>query len=399
MIAPGSPDYGVDQRAIQLLDGHAGLHEIGISGEGVVVGLIDSGLSHGPLTPWLRTRSSVVPGVDPDDTDGHGTRIATSIIQGAPGVLISSIRVFDARGRVFRHLVARGIAAAREDAAVTQLNLSLELERTPQLCRDDAPCVACRAVTEATGSGLLVIVAGGNTGLRGGALTCPGAAEGAFTILATSGPAESRRPALVRAYDSGTSISAALVSAGCVLLRSVFPDSTSTELQAALQATSTSLLSAPGIKTPHFYRAYRYLAHLRAGHRVDVTRAETLARSAVQRMGRPSGGDQGTEATVAMLKEAISLAPWGARLHLALASVVRDIDALTATAAITEALRLEWAIDEAHSLLSYLLARSGDARGSAVEVAIASKLKAGDQLGAADELLAGLAGGMAPANV
>lgn len=140
-----------------LLTGAKKLHEAGLTGKGVKVAVIDSGVDHehagfnGKVTKqkWYRSGSSLT-------EDDHGTHVAGTIHFMAPGAEIYDYRVFGATGSV-------GVTKAIEKAirqAVTDgchvINMSLG---------GPVPSPGIEAaIKEATNSGILCVCAAGNEG-------------------------------------------------------------------------------------------------------------------------------------------------------------------------------------------------------------------------------------------
>jgi serine protease AprX len=286
----------------------------GVTGAGVTVAVVDSGISaHPALAGKVIANVSKVSG-DPstDDAHGHGTHIAgiiagnssaskyvTPLYQGgiAPDVKLVNVRVLGADGTGWTSDVIAGIEWVIENRAkynIRAINLSLGHPVTEPSVTDPL----CVAVMKATASGIVVIVSAGNSGKAAdgrpilGGITSPGNSPYAITVGAmnTKGTVKrsddvmttysSRGPTkfehavkpdvvapgnkivsleasgsyLQRNYPqfhmagkwgnsymhlSGTSMSAAIVTAGAALLMQGNPKITTTQLKIALQAGST----------------------------------------------------------------------------------------------------------------------------------------------------------------
>jgi subtilisin family serine protease len=102
----------------------------GLTGEGVRVAVVDSGIH--PANPHIgRSPGSgvrILPNgdVDADSVDriGHGTAVAAAILEKAPGVDLMAVRVFDRTLATSAEVLARGISWAAEHGA-RLINLSL----------------------------------------------------------------------------------------------------------------------------------------------------------------------------------------------------------------------------------------------------------------------------------
>jgi serine protease AprX len=286
----------------------------GVTGAGVTVAVVDSGISaHPALAGKVIANVSKISG-DPstDDAHGHGTHIAgiiagnsnaskyvTPLYQGgiAPDVKLVNVRVLGADGTGWTSDVIAGIEWVIENRAkynIRAINLSLGHPVTEPSVTDPL----CIAVMKATASGIVVIVSAGNSGKAAdgrpilGGITSPGNSPYAITVGAmnTKGTVKrsddvmttysSRGPTkfehavkpdvvapgnkivsleasgtyLQRNYPqfhmagkwgnsymhlSGTSMSAAVVTAGVALLMQGNPKITTTQLKIALQAGSS----------------------------------------------------------------------------------------------------------------------------------------------------------------
>ena len=284
----------------------------GVTGAGITIAVVDSGISpHPALYGRVIASVSKVSG-DPSTADahGHGTHIA-GIIAGsasrnvtplygggvAPDVKLVNVRVLGANGTGWTSDVIAGIEWVLENRAkynIRAINLSLGHPVTEPSATDPL----CRAVMKATAAGIVVVVSGGNAGKTAdgtpilGGITSPGNSPYAITVGAmnTKGTVarsddvmttySSRGPTkfehavkpdvvapgnkivsletpgsyLQRNYPqfhmagtrnnaymhlSGTSMSAAVVTAGIALLMQAHPDISAAQLKIALQTGST----------------------------------------------------------------------------------------------------------------------------------------------------------------
>ena len=161
-----------------------------ITGKGVKVAIIDTGVDykHPALGGCFGEGCKVVGGWDfynedhdPMDDNGHGTMVAGAIASSdpvyrgvAPDVEILAYKVFPASGGTSASYVISAIKRAVEDGADI-INLSLGSD----LGHPDDPL--CQEVDAAFRQGVLVAVAGGNSGR----LTTPGVAREALTVMQT----------------------------------------------------------------------------------------------------------------------------------------------------------------------------------------------------------------------
>jgi serine protease AprX len=167
-----------------------------LSGAGVGVAVIDSGVDSRHETLWSRVVASVdFTGGDGTDGFGHGTHVA-ALIAGAPSWIadgvefrgiaydagIVNLRVLDAAGFGRASSVIQAIDWAidhRDRYQIRIINISLG---TPVLqpYRDDP---LCEAVERAVAAGLLVVTSAGNFGGVGfGGITSPGNDPGVITV-------------------------------------------------------------------------------------------------------------------------------------------------------------------------------------------------------------------------
>jgi len=106
--------------------GFTRLYEVGITGKGVKVGVMDSGVytEH----PWLKDRVAVARSAfdyeDEQDYFGHGTHVSGIIAKLAPDVSLYSYKILDSDGRGDLFTLIRGFDWAVNDG-VDVINLSL----------------------------------------------------------------------------------------------------------------------------------------------------------------------------------------------------------------------------------------------------------------------------------
>ncbi len=177
----------------------------GVTGQGVVVAVVDSGISsaHPALSKKVIANVSFVTG-DPstEDAFGHGTHVAgaiaglaspasrvTPLYTGgvAPGALIVNVRVLGEDGIGLTSDVIAGIdwvIRNRDRYKIRVMNLSLGHPVLEPSSTDPL----CEAVARAVSAGITVVVAAGNSGVAAdgtpilGGITSPGNSPYAITV-------------------------------------------------------------------------------------------------------------------------------------------------------------------------------------------------------------------------
>ncbi|MCS6808523.1 MAG: S8 family peptidase [Bacteroidota bacterium] len=276
-------------------------HTIGIAGQGVIIGVIDTGfrwraqrsLQHASVLaeydfiqndsvtanqskPWIP---------DQPDQDDHGTKVLSVMASYAPNALIGG--AFRAHYllaktedlRYERHIEQDNAAAALEwleaqGADIVNLSLGYMTFDQPDESYtynelDGKTSILSRAVNEASRRGVLCVVAAGNDGRRGWrTLSTPADADSALSVaalrlhgtVATSfssrGPradgalkpdiAAQGDSVIVAAptgreyqYASGTSFATPLITAGAALILSAFPEFSSSDIRQLLLSTAS----------------------------------------------------------------------------------------------------------------------------------------------------------------
>jgi serine protease len=162
--------------------------DVGEAGDGVVVAVVDTGVSGDGSDGFSRLldgKDYVDDDNDADDENGHGTHVAGTIAQAtdngigvagiAPGAAILPVRVLDADGSGFTSDVVAGILYAVSEGADV-INLSLG---------STAPSTAEElALAAAVDAGVLVVAATGNDG-SDSALNYPAVYDDAVAVAAT----------------------------------------------------------------------------------------------------------------------------------------------------------------------------------------------------------------------
>ena len=130
----------------------------GLTGEGVHVAVVDSGIHPGNphigRTPVSGVRILPDAAVDGDFIDriGHGTAVAAAIVEKAPGVELVAVRVFDRTLATSADVLARGISWAAGQGA-RLINLSLGTSNPARAA------ILGAAIAEAVAAGSIVVSA------------------------------------------------------------------------------------------------------------------------------------------------------------------------------------------------------------------------------------------------
>ncbi|GAB4264284.1 MAG: S8 family peptidase [Deferrisomatales bacterium] len=183
-------------------------HELGITGQGVKVAVLDTGVdaSHPELAAAFRGGYDFVEDdEDPFDEsfNGHGTHVAgiiaasrdgQGIVGVAPGVDLLVVRVLDGAGFGLISWIVQGIEWAVEHGAEV-INLSISTSRHFQALQD-----ACDA---AAAAGVVVVAAAGNT--NGGEPTYPARYA---SVVGVTGTDREDRPAYFAPEGEGIALSA-----------------------------------------------------------------------------------------------------------------------------------------------------------------------------------------------
>lgn len=266
-------------------------HGASLTGEGIVVAVIDTGVdyTHPDLGGGFGPSYKVIGGYDfynhdsnPMDDNGHGTHVAGTIaangvIRGvAPGASILAYKTLSPDGQGSMSDVIAAIDRAMDpdmDGDTSDQADIISMSLGGQGDADDPVCIAVRNAVEA---GIVVVVAAGNEGPSMGSVASPGLAYEAITVgavndtgalasfssrgtmpdmiikpeisapgvdiystVSTSGPLSSPTGYL---SASGTSMATPHVSGGAALLLQLHPDWTPDQVKSAL-ITSANRLS------------------------------------------------------------------------------------------------------------------------------------------------------------
>jgi len=163
--------------------------DLGVTGKGVVVGVVDSGIDYrhadlgGCLGPECRVKGGynfVAKNTNPMDDNGHGTHVAGTIAANglmkgvAPDAKLLAIKVLAKDGAGLNSNIIAGIEWAVSHGADV-LNLSIGGTGSP-----DGP--DSQAVDNAVDLGCVVVVAAGNEGPSYDTLSSPGVARKVLTV-------------------------------------------------------------------------------------------------------------------------------------------------------------------------------------------------------------------------
>ena len=204
------PDYVVSS-SLSEKTGAAAIHTAGVTGQGIGVAVLDSGISakfekgsylringQGALRNIVKydaIKGQLVRDLD-DDHNGHGSHIAgviassaknrTGELKGiAPDVSLISVRVINKQGEGDYLDVIRGIGWVIENKDtfnIRVLNLSFGAQAEPQYWQDPLN----QAVMRAWNAGLVVVTSAGNLGPQAGNITAPGNVPDVITVGAYS---------------------------------------------------------------------------------------------------------------------------------------------------------------------------------------------------------------------
>ncbi|MFS8199548.1 S8 family serine peptidase [Streptomyces sp. CWNU-52B] len=260
--------------------------EAGLTGKGVTVAVLDTGVDagHPDLAGRVAATRSFIEGEEVADRNGHGTHV-TSTVGGsgaasggaergvAPGATLAVGKVLGDQGTGSESQIIAGMEWAARDVGATVVSMSLGT--TEPSDGTDPMAQAVETLTEETGA--LFVVAAGNTGAPS-SIGSPGAADSALTVGAvdardtaayftSEGPrhgdnalkpdlsapgvdilaARSRLSAGSGDYTtmSGTSMAAPHVAGVAALLAERHPDWTGARLKDALMSTSRQLDASP----------------------------------------------------------------------------------------------------------------------------------------------------------
>jgi len=175
-------------------------HRPCLTGQGVTIGIIDTGVdyTHPDLGGCLGSGCKVAGGYDfvngdddPVDDHGHGTHVA-SIAAGdgalrgvAPGASIVAYKVFDSYGFAVTDDVLAALERSIDPNQDGDRSDHLDVINLSLGGLGDPLDLLSRAVDNTSVAGIVVVVAAGNYGPDGGSITSPGTSRRAITVGAT----------------------------------------------------------------------------------------------------------------------------------------------------------------------------------------------------------------------
>jgi len=204
-----------------------GLEDSGHDRQEVVVAIIDSGYHEldGYQDRILTGYDFLEEDAEPEDTYGHGTRIASLLLANTSDeIKIMPLKVADENGLADKESVCRALAyAADKGADIINLSLNAVMDAAEENSRLNA------LVEELSNQGVWIIVSAGNTGADVCSLS-PASAKGAIVVAAVD---EGRVPYFFSGYgenvsfcssgkyagETGTSYSAAYVTSAAAILK------------------------------------------------------------------------------------------------------------------------------------------------------------------------------------
>ena len=177
------------QKSIELVGIKAARLD-GLDGQGIKVGIIDTGidynhpdlLGYGPSGKVIGGYDYVDPSEKPLDTNGHGTEVAGIIAADGnftgivPKSKLFSYKVSSTGEAVSSDYIVEAIQQAMQDG-VNIVNISLGINRTNDQIDN--------AIDEAVKKGIVIVVAAGNNGPQGDTIGSPGKDINAITVGAS----------------------------------------------------------------------------------------------------------------------------------------------------------------------------------------------------------------------
>jgi hypothetical protein len=172
---PVQNDAGVQAGAVPFKDSL--LQWLGVQGdnssygEGVKVGILDTGISSTSALASLKNFFLVDPPANPADWNGHGTAVASLIQQISPSADLYSFRISDDTGKSDTFLLSQGVLAAI-DQGVDVINISFGGGNSD---------VLREAIEQAQKAGIVIFASPGNDGSTDG-IAYPAAYPGVIGV-------------------------------------------------------------------------------------------------------------------------------------------------------------------------------------------------------------------------
>lgn len=182
-------EQSILSKSIQLVGVHAARQQ-GLNGQGIKVGIIDTGIDfnhpdlhgYGNLGRVFGGYNYVIPSEKPLDTNGHGTEVAGIVgangnFSGvAPKSQLFSYKVSSTGEAVSSEYIVEAISQAIEDK-MDVINISLGVNRTNDGLE--------KAVDEAVKKGIVIVSAAGNNGPENQTIGSPGRDYNVITVAAS----------------------------------------------------------------------------------------------------------------------------------------------------------------------------------------------------------------------
>lgn len=139
------------------------LHDVGLTGKGIRIAVLDSGVqkNHEFFQDAKIESVSLIDDEPEEDTFSHGTHVTSILLSVAPEATIINIKILDDKGNTKMSTIMKGVGLAKEMGADI-INISVGDE--DEDCPDDHPFdMLLKTLNE---EGIIVIAAAGNSGPR-----------------------------------------------------------------------------------------------------------------------------------------------------------------------------------------------------------------------------------------
>ena len=296
----------------------------GHTGADTNVAIVDTGIDQNKVSPPIIGEFDVTDDETPADLNGHGTNMANYVRHFAPDCGLINAKAVNRSGRCSRKEVSEALDRAAQDFPQNRLiNISLDFDSNLGLgdhprCDNETPCELCQVVARHTANGKLIVVAAGNRGPE--TYCCPANAEGVLAVMASRFEDQIELGHGIKRWwlktightvgDSGTSISAAMVTGQIATLLSAFPDVT---MQEIIQASEKQGPTDQSLTNFHVYRMYKAICHLRTGASHPGGNVEELKRRAddAEQKGQ-------LDTCIGIWRNIIETMPWAAGAYVEL---------------------------------------------------------------------------------
>lgn len=266
----------------------------GVTGKNIEVAIVDTGITYPNSVSFRVIKEIDFTGEGTTDLNGHGTHVAGIVASRDPtyrGIAYDSalmnVKVLNKNGEGTASDVIRGIEwAVYNGAEIITLSLGAQLDSC------DGTDSVSQAVDKAAASGVLVVIAAGNSGPTASTISAPACAQSGFAVgavddingvadFSSRGPTADGRtkPDVVApgvgiisisndlSFTSmtGTSMSAPHVSGLAALLLEAKPGQSPSELMSVLKSTAKNLgadSNTQGAGLVNAYAAYAKIANI-----------------------------------------------------------------------------------------------------------------------------------------